>query len=92
VVNESTTLAVVAEAMHLPTGFEVSIEGLEAGSQITAADVTLPSGAELAVEPDFVLAVITQAQTAEQLEGDTGEAVAEETAEGDAESEATAAE
>jgi large subunit ribosomal protein L25 len=63
--------------MHLPSGFTVSIEGLEAGAQVTAGDVSLPSGTELAVERDFVLAVITQAQTAEQLEGDTGE-VAEE--------------
>jgi large subunit ribosomal protein L25 len=91
VVNESTTLAVIAEAMHLPNSFEVSIEGLEAGAQITAADVTLPEGSELAVDPDYVLAVISQAQTAEQLEGDTGD-TATETAEGDAESEATAAE
>ena len=73
VVSESTTLAVVAEAMHLPSGFEVSIEGLEAGAQVTAADVPLPQGTELAVEPDFVLALISQAQTAEQMEGDTGE-------------------
>ena len=73
VVSESTTLAVVAEAMHLPSGFDVSIEGLEAGSQVTAADVNLPQGTELAVEPDFVLANISQAQTAEQMEGDTGE-------------------
>ncbi len=80
VVTESTTLAVVAEAMHLPSGFEVSIDGLEAGSQITAADVPLPSGVDLAVDPDFVLAVVTVAQTAEQLEGETGEA-AEEAAE-----------
>jgi large subunit ribosomal protein L25 len=79
-VTESTTLAVVAEAMHLPSGFEVSIEGLEAGTQITAADVTLPQGTELAVEPDFVLAIVSQAQTAEQLEGDTGEAAEAETA------------
>ncbi|WP_213013059.1 50S ribosomal protein L25/general stress protein Ctc, partial [Paractinoplanes toevensis] len=50
VVSESTTLAIVAEAMHLPNGFDVSIEGLEAGSQITAGDVTLPQGSELAVE------------------------------------------
>jgi large subunit ribosomal protein L25 len=88
VVNESNTLAVIAEAMHLPSGFEVSIEGLEAGSQITAGDVTLPKGTELAVEPDFVLAIVSAAQTAEQLEGDTGEvaeAPAEETeATGDA--------
>lgn len=69
VVHESTTLAVVAEAMHLPSGFEVSIDGLEAGSQVTAGDVKLPRGVELAVEPDYVLAIVSQAQTAEQLEG-----------------------
>ena len=71
VVSESTTLAVVAEAMHLPSSLEVSIEGLEAGAQITAGDVDLPQGTELAVEPDFVLALVSQAQTAEQMEGDT---------------------
>ncbi|GLY95556.1 50S ribosomal protein L25/general stress protein Ctc [Actinoplanes sp. NBRC 103695] len=87
VVSESTTLAVVAEAMHLPSGFDVSIEGLEAGSQVTAADVNLPQGTELAVEPDFVLANISQAQTAEQMEGDTGEEG--ESAEGSAEGAAT---
>ncbi|MEV6843423.1 50S ribosomal protein L25/general stress protein Ctc [Actinoplanes sp. NPDC051411] len=69
VVNESNTLAVVAEAMHLPSSFEVSIDGLEAGAQVTAGDVPLPQGTELAVEPGFVLAIISQAQTAEQLEG-----------------------
>ncbi|GAA2641140.1 50S ribosomal protein L25/general stress protein Ctc [Paractinoplanes durhamensis] len=82
VVSESTTLAIVAEAMHLPNGFEVSIEGLEAGSQITAADVTLPTGSELAVEPDFVLAIISQAQTAEQMEGGDAEGETTEAAEG----------
>jgi large subunit ribosomal protein L25 len=82
IVSESTTLSIVAEAMHLPSSFEVSVEGLEAGSQITAGDVTLPSGSELAVDPDTVIAIVTAAQTAEQLEGDTGEAVeAAETAE-----------
>jgi large subunit ribosomal protein L25 len=86
VVNESTTLAIVAEAMHLPSGFEVSIDGLEAGAQVTAADVPLPTGVDLAVEPDFVLAVVTVAQTAEELEGETGEAVeAGEEAGGEAE-------
>ena len=70
VVNESNTLSVTAEAMHLPSSLEVSIEGLEAGSQITAGDVTLPEGTELAVDADFVLAMVTAAQTAEQLEGD----------------------
>jgi len=74
VVNESNTLSVTAEAMHLPSSLEVSIEGLEAGSQITAGDVTLPEGTELAVDADFVLAMVTAAQSAEQLEGDSADA------------------
>ena len=74
VVSESTTLSIVAEALHLPDSFEVSIEGLEAGAQVTAADVQLPQGSELAVDPETVIAVVSAAQTAEQMEGDTGEA------------------
>ena len=86
VVSESTTLSIVAEALHLPDSFEVSIEGLEAGAQITAADVQLPTGSELAADPETVIVVVSAAQTAEQLEGDTGEAAGEPeaAAEGDA--------
>jgi len=73
VVSESTTLSIIAEAMHLPSAFEVSIEGLEAGSQITAGDVQLRAGSELAIDPETVIAIVTAAQTAEQLEGETGE-------------------
>jgi large subunit ribosomal protein L25 len=76
VVSDHTTLSVVAEAMHLPNSLEVSIEGLEAGSQVTAGDVTLPAGTELAVERDLVIAMVSAAQTAEQLEGDSADAVA----------------
>ena len=83
VVSESTTLSIVAEALHLPESFEVSIEGLEAGAQVTAGDVQLPSGSELAVDPQTVIAIVSAAQTAEELEGETGEA-AESSAEGEA--------
>ena len=81
IVSESTTLSIIAEAMHLPSSFEVSIEGLEAGSQITAGDVQLPAGSELAVDPELVIAIVTAAQTAEQLEGDSAEGEAAETTE-----------
>jgi large subunit ribosomal protein L25 len=76
VVSESTTLSLTAEALHLPESVEVSIEGLEAGAQITAGDVTLPQGSELAVDPSTVLALVSQAQTAAQLEGDSADATA----------------
>lgn len=35
--HENDTLSVSAEALHLPETLEVSIDGLEAGTQITAA-------------------------------------------------------
>ena len=89
-VNESTTVAVVAEAMHLPSGFEVSIEGLDVGAQVTAADVKLPQGVDLAVEPDFVIAVITATKAEPEPETE-GEAAEGEAAEGEG-AEAPAAE
>ena len=85
VVSESTTLSIIAEAMHLPSQFEVSIEGLEAGSQVTAGDVNLPEGSELAVDAETVIAIVSTAQTAEQLEGDTGETAEVATEETDTE-------
>jgi len=81
VVTESTTLSIVAEALHLPDHLEVSIEGLEGGSRVTAADVTLPRGSELAADPETVVAVISVAPSAEELEGET-EAAEEAAAEG----------
>ncbi len=67
VVHERDTLTVSADATRLPESLEASIDGLEAGSQVTAADVRLPQGVELALEPEVVVAVITPAPTAEQL-------------------------
>jgi large subunit ribosomal protein L25 len=88
VVSESTTLSIVAEALHLPDSFEVSVEGLEAGSQITAADVQLPAGSELAADPETVIVVVSAAQTAEQLEGATAEGGEAEATGGEATEEA----
>ncbi|GAA1599706.1 50S ribosomal protein L25/general stress protein Ctc [Actinoplanes couchii] len=66
IVHESNTVSVVAEALHLPSELEASIEGLEAGSHVTAGDVKLPKGVELAVDADTVLAVINAAQSNEE--------------------------
>jgi large subunit ribosomal protein L25 len=79
VMTEQDKVSITAEALHLPEFVEASIEGLEAGSHVTAADLKLPQGASLAIEPDTTIAVISAAPTAEELEGETG--AAEETAE-----------
>lgn len=73
VVTENQTLTVNAEALHLPEYLEASIEGLEGGSRVTAADVNLPSGTELAADPELVIAMVTVAPSAEELEGEPAE-------------------
>ncbi|BCB85321.1 50S ribosomal protein L25/general stress protein Ctc [Phytohabitans suffuscus] len=80
VVTESTTLSITAEALHLPDHLEASIEGLEAGSRVAAADIALPRGAELAADPELVIALVTVAPSAEDLEGETAAEAAEEAA------------
>src|SRR5690349_16142844 len=45
VTQDLTTLAIEVEALHIPEQVEVSIEGAAAGTQILAAQVTLPRGA-----------------------------------------------
>lgn len=89
IVHDHDTLSVTAEATHVPDHLEASIEGLEAGSQVTAGDVELPEGVELTGENEQLVAAITAAPTAEQLEATLPEvaeaaevAEAEEAAEG----------
>jgi large subunit ribosomal protein L25 len=86
VMHENNQLAVLADATRLPDHLEASIDGLEAGSQVTAADVQLPQGVELAADPGLVIAVVTGAPTEAQMDADGGEtAPAEQTDEAPAE-------
>jgi large subunit ribosomal protein L25 len=67
---ESPTVAVEAEATHLPERIEVSIEGAEAGTQIPARDLVLPQGATLAADEDLLVVNVSMAPTAEELEAE----------------------
>jgi large subunit ribosomal protein L25 len=73
VMHEQQTLTITAEALHLPDFVEASIEGLEPGSRVTAAEIPLPQGSTLAADPEQVVVMITAAPTVEQLEGETAE-------------------
>ncbi|MGX1793552.1 50S ribosomal protein L25/general stress protein Ctc [Microbacterium sp. NPDC055312] len=53
------TIKLEVEATHIPQHLEVSVEGLEEGSHITAGDVTLPKGAALLDEPDVLLVAVS---------------------------------
>ncbi|MDR7086099.1 large subunit ribosomal protein L25 [Aeromicrobium panaciterrae] len=84
VVQENNTIAVEAEATHIPESFEVSIQGLDVGAQIHASDIELPSGSTLAVDPELLIVNITAAPTEAQLEAELAEAEAEAGIEHDA--------
>ncbi|MFE6506365.1 50S ribosomal protein L25/general stress protein Ctc [Nocardioides sp. NPDC057767] len=77
VVTDANTLTVEAEATHVPESLEVSIEGLEIGTQILAGQVELPKGTTLVTDPETLVVNITEARTIE-------EPVSEEAAEGEA--------
>ena len=75
--QESTSVSLEAEATHLPTEIEVSIDGMRIGDQITAGDLTLPTGSTLITEADHVLLVMNEAPTEADLEAEVAEAAEE---------------
>ncbi|GGU73013.1 50S ribosomal protein L25/general stress protein Ctc [Lentzea flava] len=81
VTQDATTISVEAEALHIPEQVEVSIEGKEAGTQIHAGDLTLPSGVTLAVDADALIVAVNEAPSASQLEGEEAAPAAEATEE-----------
>ena len=76
-VVETTTLELEVEATHIPQNVVVSIEGLEEGAQITAADVTLPQGAALVSDPETLVLAVQVPQldlTTDAVDDEDGEA------------------
>jgi large subunit ribosomal protein L25 len=65
---ESNTVSLEAEATHLPTEIEFSIDGLQIGTQVTAGDLTLPQGSSLAVDAEHVLLIIQEAPSQAAME------------------------
>ena len=77
VVTENATVQVEAEATHIPEAFEVDVTDAEAGTQILASQLALPSGTTLLTDPETLVVNVTAAQTAEQLEAELEESEAE---------------
>ncbi|GAB4068853.1 50S ribosomal protein L25/general stress protein Ctc [Angustibacter speluncae] len=74
---DSQTLLLEVEATAIPEQVEVSVEGLEAGTQVMASQVTLPEGASLVAEDDVLVVNVTQQISEEALEAELAEAEAE---------------
>ncbi len=77
VVTENSTVSIEAEATHIPENIEVSIEGLPAGTQILAGQLSLPEGSTLLVDPETLIVNIIEQQSEEALEAELEEAEAE---------------
>ncbi|MEU7899066.1 50S ribosomal protein L25/general stress protein Ctc [Nonomuraea sp. NPDC049152] len=87
--QQAMSIAVEAEATHIPTGVEVSVEGLEVGASITAGDLKLPEGTTLAADPETVIVQVIARPTEAPAEGE--EAAEGETAAASAEGESAEA-
>jgi large subunit ribosomal protein L25 len=88
---EHPTVSLQAEATHIPDSIEVSIEGLEAGTQILARELVLPTGAVLQVDDDQLIVNVSAAVEMDiEPEEEELEEGAEEGAEEGEESEAGA--
>ena len=74
---ENNVVTLEAEATHIPENIEVSIEGAEVGTQITAAQLQLPQGSSLISDGEQLIVNVTQAISAEALEAELAEAEAE---------------
>lgn len=74
---EQTNISVEAEATHVPEGLEVSVEGVAAGTLITAGEVVLPKGVTLLTDADATVVNVASAPTAAQVEADLEAAEAE---------------
>ncbi|MFF7939973.1 50S ribosomal protein L25/general stress protein Ctc [Nocardia gamkensis] len=70
VTQEATTVSVLADAMKLPEAIEVSVEGIEAGTQITAGELQLPAGVELATDAEILIVNVIAAPAAEPVAGE----------------------
>jgi large subunit ribosomal protein L25 len=77
VTQDANTIEIEAEALSIPEELILSVEGAEAGTQFTAGQITLPPGVSLVSDPEQLVVNVVIAPTAEELEGEVAEPVAE---------------
>lgn len=74
ILTDANTLSIEVEAMHIPSEIVVSVEGVAIGSQILASQIELPPGATLVSDPETLVVAVQSSPTAEDLEGEAGDA------------------
>nr|6DZI_W Chain W, 50S ribosomal protein L25 [Mycolicibacterium smegmatis MC2 155]7S0S_X Chain X, 50S ribosomal protein L25 [Mycolicibacterium smegmatis]8FR8_2 Chain 2, 50S ribosomal protein L25 [Mycolicibacterium smegmatis MC2 155] len=68
VTQDANTIEIEAEALSIPEQLTVSVEGVEAGTQITAGQISLPEGVNLISDPELLVVNVVEAPSAEALE------------------------
>jgi large subunit ribosomal protein L25 len=74
---DSQTVQLEVLATSIPQNVIVSIEGLQAGTQVLASQLSLPEGASLVTDGEVLIVNVTQQISAEALESELAEAEAE---------------
>ncbi|GEE00913.1 50S ribosomal protein L25 [Gordonia spumicola] len=64
VVQDASVVEVEAEALHIPEQIVASVEGLGAGSSITAGDLTLPAGVTLVSDAGTLIVAVNETKGA----------------------------
>ncbi|WP_092807025.1 50S ribosomal protein L25/general stress protein Ctc [Rhodococcus globerulus] len=80
VAQDAATISLEADALHIPEQIEVSVEGLEAGTQILASQLELPKGSTLQADADVLIVNVTAAATEASEEAAAEAAAANEEA------------
>ena len=84
VAQDANTVLLEVEATNIPERIEVSIEGLEEGARITAADLVLPRGAALAVDAEtLIIAISAPSNDADEIAEADAAVAAEQSEESD---------
>lgn len=81
--QELVQVSVEAEATKIPEAVDLSIEGLEVGTQVLAGDLKLPSGVTLQVDGEALVlqiadATVSAGETETEAEAEAAEAAAAE--------------
>lgn len=77
VTTDYNTLEVEAPITSIPEWLIVSVEGMEAGTQVLAGAVELPEGVTLVTDPEALVVNVSQQVSEEALEAELAEAEAE---------------
>ena len=83
---DAVSISLEVEATHIPQNIELDIEGLEDGTHITAADLTLPKGAVLVADPETLIVAISvpsSAGDADEIEAADAAVAADQAEESD---------